>query len=77
MRHDIQNQFNLGGRAFFEALQMACPMRKRRKRAIMFTELWSAIDSDSNKLDYRPANPDELMQICCVRGCELMDFFPC
>jgi len=25
---------------------------------------------------YRPATIDEIMKICCVRGCEFTDFFP-
>jgi hypothetical protein len=67
----------LGGRSFFEAFQMACPMRKRRKRStVMFDELLSAIDAEHMKEAYRPAKPDELMQICCHKGCDLTDFFP-
>ncbi|KAI6176556.1 hypothetical protein M3Y97_00810800 [Aphelenchoides bicaudatus] len=67
-----------GGRSFFEALQIACPMRKRRKRSVTFEEMWQAIDSDTNHSpdDYRPASPEEIMGICCYSGCELVDFFP-
>uniref|UniRef100_A0AC35GR70 Insulin-like domain-containing protein n=1 Tax=Panagrolaimus sp. PS1159 TaxID=55785 RepID=A0AC35GR70_9BILA len=54
-----------GGRSFFEAFQLACPMR--RKRSPLF---------EIKDKHYRPATIDEIMKICCHRGCEFTDFFP-
>uniref|UniRef100_A0A914YPD2 Insulin-like domain-containing protein n=1 Tax=Panagrolaimus superbus TaxID=310955 RepID=A0A914YPD2_9BILA len=54
-----------GGRSFFEAFQLACPMR--RKRSTLF---------EIKDKHYRPATIDEIMKICCHRGCEFTDFFP-
>ncbi|KAH7731188.1 CBN-INS-17 protein [Aphelenchoides avenae] len=53
-----------GGRSFFEAFELACPM-KRKKRSL-----------DEHTHSYRPATLYELMEICCSRGCEFSDLFP-
>ncbi|KAI1701544.1 insulin-like peptide 17 [Ditylenchus destructor] len=55
-----------GGRSFFEAFQLACPMR-RKKRSVLRTEVTD---------QYRPATINEIMHICCRKGCEFTDFFP-
>ncbi|KAL7075199.1 hypothetical protein ACQ4LE_005993 [Meloidogyne hapla] len=79
-----------GGRSFFEAFELACPMRKRKKRHTIIgisTQFqpkkitnMDYYDEDEekqeNKLKYRPANISEIMRICCVNGCEFSDFFP-
>ncbi|KAE9548922.1 hypothetical protein FO519_007867 [Halicephalobus sp. NKZ332] len=68
-----------GGRSFFEAFQLACPMRRKRSAPSQY----EYDDSDfpfpnakSQNEQYRPATIDEIMKICCVRGCEFTDFFP-
>uniref|UniRef100_A0A915BTZ3 Insulin-like domain-containing protein n=1 Tax=Parascaris univalens TaxID=6257 RepID=A0A915BTZ3_PARUN len=58
-----------GGRSFFEAFQLACPMR--RKRDISLNKRIPRLQRK-----YRPATLSEIMKICCLRGCEFSDFFP-
>ncbi|KAI6187719.1 hypothetical protein M3Y98_00275100 [Aphelenchoides besseyi] len=57
-----------GGRSFLEAFQLACPMRRKR------SPLPRLFDFGSDPF-YRPATIDEIMQICCLKGCELSDLF--
>ncbi|KHN78395.1 hypothetical protein Tcan_05126 [Toxocara canis] len=58
-----------GGRSFFEAFQLACPMRRKRDISLEKRKPRPA-------RRFRPATIDEMMKICCIRGCEFSDFFP-
>uniref|UniRef100_A0A7E4UMT6 IlGF domain-containing protein n=1 Tax=Panagrellus redivivus TaxID=6233 RepID=A0A7E4UMT6_PANRE len=59
-----------GGRSFFEAFQLACPMRRKRSPLASYSSSMIA------GKEYRPATIDEIMKICCAKGCEFTDFFP-
>lgn len=50
-----------GGLSFFEAYQMACPMRRKRTT------------TNLGETKYRKATLKELMEICCIRGCDIAD----
>uniref|UniRef100_A0AC34RN12 Insulin-like domain-containing protein n=1 Tax=Panagrolaimus sp. JU765 TaxID=591449 RepID=A0AC34RN12_9BILA len=65
-----------GGRSFFEAFQLACPMRKKRSMTPDYDYENSPFTSRQPDPHYRPATIDEIMKICCIRGCEFTDFFP-
>ncbi|MFH4975554.1 hypothetical protein AB6A40_002263 [Gnathostoma spinigerum] len=60
-----------GGRSFFEAFQLACPMRRKRS---VFDRLRRNEDTFGDG-EYRPATVNEIMKICCIRGCEVSDLF--
>lgn len=63
---------------------MACPMRRKKRSLDLVKDALNYYsDFNENELKnspwsdkYRPATIDEVMRICCDKGCEFTDFFP-